>query len=696
MTQMGMILGTAAYMSPEQARGKAVDKRADTWAFGCVLYEMLTGRRAFAGDDISDVLASVLARDIDLSALPATTPPSIRRLLRRCLQKDRNERLRDIGDARLEIADAIARTDAEATPVPVARRDGRRLERSAWIGALAAVTLAASWIVLGRTSAVVSERRLDIWTPPTTAPSSLAISPDERTIAFVASDDGQSRLWLRSLETGLSRAMAGTDGAEWPFWSPDSRSVGFFADGKIRRVDVDGGSVQTLGNATSGGGGTWNEQGVILFASLGAPIARIPATGGESVALQRLALQGSDFSPWFLPDGRRFLYYVRGNPEVRGVYVGQLDEPLEPRRLLDADSGAVYASSGHLLFGRQQTLYAQRFDLDRLVLTGNPFPVAEGLGNMTGFTVSVSRAGAVVFRGRSAGAERQFIWFDRSGREIEKVGDPGRIGQPSLSPDGQRIAFYRGGEANPDIWILDSRRGALSRFTSDPADDVFPVWSPDGNRLVFSSNRKGTHDLYVKSLSGGSEEPLLAAGDSITATDWSKDGRFVLFISRNPKRSVDLWALAVDGRKSFPVAQSTFDEEFGQFSPDGHWIVYQSNESGRAEIYVQSFPEAGNKSPVSTNGGTQVRWSRDGKELFYVDRNGQLTAVPIRLGSSMQAPDVGRPVALFAPPLGSAVQQGDDRHQYMLSPDGQRILIATVAEGLTAPISIILNWRPRE
>ncbi len=703
-TRMGTIMGTAAYMSPEQARGKPLDKRTDIWAFGCVLYEMLTGKGTFAGDEVSDLLASILAREPDLAAVPATTPPSIRRLLRRCLQKDRHERLRDIGDARIEIQDALARSDPELTAVTVPDGDYRRRQRLAWICALAAVTLAlaAVWIMALRPDPAAPEARVEITTPSSAAPSSVAISPDGRTIAFIATSQGQSRLWLRSLASDSSRAVAGTDGADSPFWSPDSRSLGFFAEGKLRRVDLDGGSVQTVGTAPGGQQGTWSRDDVILFASLGRPIFRVPAGGGEPVAVSRLALQGSDFAPQFLPDGRHFLYYVRGAPEVRGVYVGRLDETLTPRRLLESDGGAVYASSGHLLFVRQGSLFAQQFDPARLELTGSPFAVAEhdralGSGVVATITASVSNTGSIAYR-TGAEAERQFAWFDRSGREISRIGDAvsTTLANPSLSLDGQHVAFYRSVNGNADVWWLDPRRGVLSRFTSDVADDTNPVWSPDADRIVFSSNRKGIHDLYVKSVTaGGSEDLLLSTAQTKIATDWSHDGRFVLFTSQDQKGGADIWALLLDGKgKPFPVVQTSFQEMSAQFSPDGKWVAYQSDESGRVEAYVQAFPGPGSKWPISTNGGSRVRWRRDGKELFYLARDSRLMAVSFGAGSNGQAPDVGAPVTLFAPPLGIAGQQADFRQQYMVSADGQRFLVATVKDAATSPITVILNWKP--
>jgi Tol biopolymer transport system component len=694
MTHAGIILGTAAYMSPEQARGKPLDKRTDVWAFGCVLFETLTGRRTFAGDSVSDVLASVLAREPDFAAVPAATPPSVRRLLRRCLQKDATERLRDIGDARLEIADAMSAVDRDGAVVPPPPTDRRNRERFVWAAVLAALTLglAASLLPGAHSSSGPAEMRLEIVTPPTASPESVAISPDGRTLAYVATLEGQSRLWLRSLESGLSRAVLGTDGAEFPFWSPDSQSIAFFADAKLRRVAVDGGSVQTLGNAP-GEGGAWNQDNVILYASLGTPINRIRATGGQPVPLPGLAQQGSDFAPHFLPDGRRFLYFVRGNPEVRGVYVGQLDATLEARRLLDSDTGAVFASSGHLLFVQQGRLVAQTFNPDRLELVGKPFPVAEGVSGDRAYPATVSRTGSIAYRGGSAGTHRQFVWFDRSGREISKVGDAvtTTLSQPSLSGDGHRVAFYRGVSGNPDVWLLDLRRGGFSRFTSDPADDVSPVWSPDGSRIIFSSNRRGTHELYQKPVDGDrSEEVLLSTGQFVNATDWSRDGRIVLFTSRDPKSGFDIWALPLDG-KPLSIVQTAFDEQAAQFAPDGHWIAYQSNESGVAEVYVRPFPGPGERVAVSSGGGTQVRWGRDGKELFYVARDGRLMAVPIQLTSN--TPDIGTPVGLFPLPIGGAVQQGDVRHKYMVSIDSRQFLVATVKEDPPAPITVILNWK---
>ena len=701
MTGVGVILGTAAYMSPEQAKGRPADKRSDIWAFGSVLYEMLTTRRAFPGGEVADVLAFILAREPDFGALPATTPTSIRRLLRRCLQKDRNDRLRDIGDARIEIRDALTRSDTEETSVRTGPADNRGWQWIALGSILALVLLFAAVAIVRsvRATPPTAEIHLEINTPSTSVPASLAISPNGRAVAFVGTVEGQSRLWLRMFDSAKPRPLAGTDGADFPFWSPDSRSVGFFADNKLKQVDIEGGSVRMLAKVYRGTGGAWSRDGVILVSSLGAPISRLSDMGGL-VEVPGLFRQGSDFSPQFLPDGRRFLYRVRGTPEADGIYVGQLDGKLEARRLLESVTRAVYMPSGYLLFVRQKTLLAQRFDPDGLHLTGSPFRATEDSTDCGCLGLSVSDRGSVVYRATASSIQQHFAWFDRSGNEISKASDFA-MSSPSLSPDGQRVVGYRGNpvDGNLDVWMLDVTRGVFSRLTDNVADDVNPVWSPDGDQIAFSSNRKGTHDLYRKSASpGGSEELLLATALHKNTTDWSFDGRFVLFETRDPKSGMDIWALPLDksGKPGnpFPVVQTAFDEQRGQFSPDGKWIAYQSDESGRHEIYLRAFPGPGNEWPVSTNGGTQVRWRQDGKEVFYVSLDGRLMAIPMRLASNTTAPDVGAPVALFAPPLGGAVQQADFRHQYMVSSDGQRFLVATATEGVDSPITIIVNWKP--
>jgi eukaryotic-like serine/threonine-protein kinase len=701
LTAQGAILGTFQYMAPEQLEGQEADARTDIFAFGTVVYEVVTGKKAFEGKSQASLIAAILERDPPaMSSLEPMTPALLDHVVSQCLAKNPDERWQTAGDLMRELK-WITQAGAQAgVPARDAVRPVRR-ERLAWVSALTLMTLIAAgmalWAFRPAPTASLPEMRVEITTPPTTDPVSLAISPDGQTIVFVATSEGRSRLWLRSLDSVSARPLAGTDNAYLPFWSPDSRSVGFFAVGQLKRIDIDGGSVQTLADAPVGRGGTWNREGTILFTPVPAsPIFRIAATGGEPAAVTRLERpqQQDHYSPAFLPDGRHFLYYILGSPEARGVYVGQLDGS-QPRRLLDADSPAVHASSGHLLFVRQGTLFAQQLDPVRLELTGNPVPVAEGirvgLYELALAAVSVSAAGSLVYRSGSGG-QSQLAWVDRSGKEMGKVGGPDSLGawDASISPNDRRVALCRVVEGNTDVWLLDLGRSTVSRFTSDAGDDLAPLWSPDGTRIVFSSERTGALDLYQKPASGaGNEELLLATPQIEFATDWSLDGRFLLYSSAPGVPRFDIWALPMDGdRKPFPVVQTNFDERDGQFSPDGKWIAYVSNESGRFEIYVQPFPGSGAKSLISTTGGYQPRWRRDGKELFYIALDNRLMAVPIQFASNGQAVEAGAPVPLFG-----MRTSGPDDTPYMVASVGQRFLVNTVTEEAASPITLVLNWK---
>ena len=706
-TQAGMILGTAGYMSPEQAKGRAVDKRSDVWAFGAVLFEMLTGQRAFGGDDVSEVLSRVLQREPAWAALHSEVPLRVQQVLRICLQKDVKQRAHDIADIRLALEGAFETAASQTVAPTTSSAKGGRLVWMAAFGValLAAVALAVPTVRHLREAPppVPPEMRLEITTPATTDPVSLAISPDGQQIVFVATEEGRSRLSVRSLDAVSARPLTGTEGASWPFWSPDGRSVGFFADGKLKRIDVDGGQLQSLTDAPAGRGASWNRDGTIIFTpdQTSSPIFRIPAAGGAPSPLTRpeSPKQTSHRFPQFLPDGRHFLYYVQGVPESRGIYIGDL-QGSQTRRLLDANSAAVYAAPGRLLFVRQGTLFAQEFDLPRLELIGNASPVAERIALNTGAlgsaAVSASTAGPFVYRTGSAGGLRQFVWLDRSGKDIGKAGDRLSATSVDLSPDGRRVAQTQQVNQSVDVWLLELGRGVLSRFTFDPAIDAYPIWSPDGSHILFASSRKGPFDLYQKpAIGAGTEELVLATARDKSPTDWSPDGRLLLYRSVDPKTGYDLWALPMNGDgKPFPVVQTNFDERDAQFSPDGKWIAYQSNESGRFEIYIQPFPGPGSKLQVSTNGGAQVRWGPNGKELFYIALDARLMAVPIRLASNPQTAEPGSPAPLFATRVGGALQ-GTIMQQYDVSSDGQRFLINTITEEAASPITVILNWKPR-
>ncbi len=580
MTEAGLILGTASYMSPEQAKGKPVDERTDIWAFGCVLYEMLSGHSAFGGGDAAGVLARVLEREPDWTRLSNDVPQSVRRLLRVCLDKSTKNRRQAAGDLRIDI-DQILTAPLTEPPVPPRRR-----VQVAWL-AVAGVLVAALAVPVFRflwgmpQPTAPTEMRLHILTPSTPAPFQFALSPDGRHLVFVASGDGPQRLWLRSLDRTDARPMAGTDGAQYPFWSADSRSIGFFTAGKLHRIDIAGGAPRALANAPGGRGGTWSADGTIVFAQgISLPLFRVAASHGPVSAVTTLeAGQSGHRFPQFLPDGRRFLFYVSGNVETSGIYLGSLDGG-QPKRLTGADTAGAYLPPDRVIFVRQHELVVQQLDAGRRELTGEPIVLADGVGteapNLGGF--SVSSSGLVAFR-TGGGQRLQLVWRDRTGRALGVAGEAD-ANSPSyleLSSDGRRAAVQRIVENNTDVWLLDLARGGSSRFTFDIANEQLPTWSPDGTRIAFSSNRTGRNNLYLKLASGaGSETLLLDTPNNKQAQDWSRDGRFLLYYEIDPVMGRDLWALDMTGeRKPTIVANTMFEERSARFSPDGRWVAYR-------------------------------------------------------------------------------------------------------------------------
>jgi serine/threonine protein kinase/Tol biopolymer transport system component len=725
MTGVGVLLGTAAYMSPEQARGKPADKRSDIWAFGCVLYEMLTGARAFPGDDLSETLAAVIKSGPDWDALSPETPGSIHRLLRRCLNKERKARLGDAASLRIEIDEAQSEPESTRS-VP---RSFRK-ERIVWATGVALLALISALAVAAMVRPVLRdpEVRFDITIPPAALSDPLAISPDGRQIAFVGTTSGQSTVWIHRLDGRTARPLEGTAGAELQvFWSPDSGSVAFFADGMLKRIEIESGAVQTLAEAPRGMGGTWNRDGVILFAPTQGPLFRVSQAGGTVTAVTRV--EGPDVrhtSPQFLPDGRHFLFFSTGDANVRGVYVADLEDAAAARLLLiDADAAAVFASPGHLLFPRQGALLAQRFDADRMMLDGEPWQVAESVRTdvTRGIAIlSASEARSIVYRPEDfAGVERRLVWFDRLGKEIRRLDDrdPVNTNHMALSPDGRQLAVRHDGS----ISMLDTERGFLTSFTTERSETAgFFLWSLDGERLVYTENRRGVRNLYQRALTGGESELVLATPGSKTAHDWSPDGRLLLYRDVDPRTGFDLWVLPVEhegaaadragpataasageaphargrlqpapGTKPIPVAQTPFAELNGQFSPDGSWIAYESDESGRFEIYLQPFGRLGAHQRVSIDGGTQPRWRSDGTELFYMAPDGRLMTVPIAASSNDRPIEIGVPVSLF--PV--RVEAGENNvYQYAVSRDGQQFLVNTVTDVRPAVIRVIVNWAP--
>ena len=560
---------------------------------------------------------------------------------------------------------------------PAAGKTSRGGERLVWASALIVFGLVATWLATRafQPQTAVAEMRVEITTPPTIDTVSIAISPDAQKIVFAAAGaEGTSRLWMRRLDNLTAEPLAGTDVAHGPFWSPDNRSVGFFAGGKLKRIDIEGGAVTVLADAPLGEGGAWNRDGVILFAPVPAsPIFQIPATGGTPIAVTTVAAPqqvGHSF-PQFLPDGRHFVFYVVGAADVRGVYLGELGSP-QSRRLLDADAGAVFVPPGHLFVVRRSKLLAQRIDANRLSLSGDPFEVAGEIATRGPIpALSSSEAGAIIYRGRAEGSGK-LTWFDRSGRDVGTVSDRAAnlFTGPAISRDGRRLALFERENENADIWLVDVGRGTFTRFTDNPADDIFPIWAPDGSRVAFSSTRNRSLDLYVKPTSGTSTEELLLASPQIkAASDWSSDGRLLLYSAHDRNNQFDLWAVPLEGdRKPFPVVQTRFNERLGQFSPDGRWIAFESDESGHYEVYLQPLTSTGANNAgrviVSNAGGAQVRWRRDGKALFYVALDGRIMETALQFAPDNRSVDPGAPVPLFVSSVPGGAIQPFPRHQY--------------------------------
>ena len=722
-TEVGIILGTAAYMSPEQAAGKPVDKRADIWSFGVVLWEMLTGSRLFeGGETVSHTLADVLRAEIDFGKLPASTPEPLRRLLKRCLDRNVKTRLRDIGEARIILANL-----GSGTEVPQQAN-----ARATWLpwavaSAMAVFAAALSFVHFREQPPSAEVTRFEIPQPEKTAfgIGPPVLSPDGRKLAFIAGTGRvPTKVWVRSLDSAEARPLTGTENAVGVvFWSPDSRAIAFWVAPafKLKRAEISGGPAQILCDTqNSPPTGAWNRDGVIIFHDRG--LTRVPAGGGDCAHVTTLdASRGEIFHrfPSFLPDGRHFLYLRQSTrPENNGIYVGSLDvkpDQQNLKRLMESDSNVIYvpsphSRSGYLLFLREGTLMARPFDPDRMAFAGDAVPVVEHVAkpiSAVGGYFSVSATGALAYRtGASNGADLWLTLFDRHGKPLGNAPTPivtsGATGGVSFSPDGGKVAFALpdapGG--NSDIWLYEFARGTSTRFTFDPSNDVAPIWSPDGKQIVFGSDRDGVrnlNNLYRKtSNNAGTEEPLLKSNEPKVPSDWSRDGRFLLFQNTGAGSGPDIWYLPMNGANSGATGsakpavylKSQFAELNARFSPDGRYVAYTSDASGVPEVYVQPFPNpAGGKWMISKAGGRLPRWRRDGKELFYEALSGtRLMVLDVSLQPVFQP---GIPKELFDFPPGP--------NDYDVSADGQRFvkLVAASTNPDTPPssITIVLNWQ---
>jgi eukaryotic-like serine/threonine-protein kinase len=684
-TQPGVILGTAAYMAPEQARGRPVDKRADIWAFGVVLYEMLTGARLFQGEDLTETLASVVKEQPDLSAVPV----SVRRLLERCLEKDPKKRLRDIGDIELLMGQAEA--------LPVSRGVG--LRQWVWIAATAALTiaLAALSFVYFRETAQPTLLATIATPQGTTVLLGIAISPDGRFLVMAPEVQGRRQLWLRSMDADRLQPIPDTEDAVQPFWSPDSRNIAFFANGKLKRVALSGGSVQSLCNVADPSGGSWSKGGVILFSrDKGMAIQQVTASGGTPVDV--IKDQGGLRYPVFLPDGRRFLYLAGGPAENSGIFVNSLDGT-EKRRILADVSPPMFAPSaqrdrtGQILFIRENTLMTARFDASSARIAGDALPVAEAATSPT-----ASDDGVLLYSMGSGTRRNQIGWYDRDGKFLGPVAAPGYVGYPAISHDEKSVVFNRTTDGNPVLWVHDLNRGTETRLTDSPSQS--PFWSPQDDRIVFQSNRTGSSKLYQRSSSpGGTDELLLDGEVSPQPTQWSRDGKYIVYFELSySKNKRDIWVLPTDGsRKPIPFMTTEADEFMGQLSPDSRWMAFTSDRSGRREVYVRSFPPGEGEWPISVSGGRAPRWKGDGKELYFIGANGKLTAVSVKgsLAGTKPAFEAGTPMELFDAHVAQAGL--DTLFQYDVTSDGKRFLINTNTSSAesTLVLTVLTNWADR-
>ena len=713
LTQEGTILGTLQYMAPEQLEGKEADARTDLFALGAVLYEMATGTPAFAGTSQASLISAIMKDEPPpMARLAPMTPPALDHLVRTCLAKDPDDRWQSAGDLKTQLAFLSARSGSDVAATvraggPAGRPGaGRRREYLAW--SLATLALVVAVGALLRVAARPeprprSPKNLSIVLPGMTAIRSLALSPDGSRIALVARDaQGRNLLWMRPLDTPAPRPLAGTENPSAPFWSPDGRFIAYFADGKLKKIAADGGPPQTICDAPLNRGGAWGADGTILFAPIAdGPLYRVPSSGGSPVRVTEFdRARGETTHRWpvFLPDGRRFLYLVATftqSPEQdrMGIYVRSLGSK-EETFVQRTHSSFAWAPPDTLVYLSERTLYAQRVDTATMTPSGDPRPIAgpiQFFPQIYKALFSLSESGTLVYQSPGGSSLGELTWFDRAGRELGKLGAPADQSSPRIAPDGRRVALAitDAQSGNIDVWSYDIPGGLPARLTSYPGADGGPLWSPDGSRIAFISIR-GHPDTYVMNARGdGSERALFASERANYPTDWSPDGRSVMVRMYDSTSNLELWTVPVEGaEKPTSFIRGPFGADGGRFSPDGRFVAYASNETGRWEISVAPFPGPGGNWRVSSGGGSQPVWRRDGKELFFVAADGSLMALPVRLTPAFEA---GTPKPLFPLRLREPVATIEFSN-YDVAPDGQRFLVNTASETTPPPLTVLLDW----